>query len=561
MDRNRRATSHNSGHEDFLAQGAILAGAMMLTKVIGVIYRIPLTRILGDEGNGFYGYAFEIYAMTLMLSSFSLPTAVSKLVSQRLAKGQRRNAFRIFMCALVFSVIVGALITGLIYFGASFISGNIMRSPLSVYALRVLAVGLFIVSVMGVLRGYFQGLGTMTPTAVSQIIEQIVNAAVSLAGAALLYKVGDKNATSAGEPMLGPAYGAAGATLGTVAGALFGFLFLVFIFALIRRQILRKVHRDVHSPAEGYGRILKILIITIAPVIFSTAIYNINQIVDLTLFNIILEKKGFAEFEYMALQGIYTGKYNTLINVPLAMANGLAAAVLPSLAYSVGSRRRTFRKLDSTLRMTMMISIPCFVGCTVLAKPLMELLYHDSSSIPSGLLMTGSVTIVLYSWCTVTNSILQGLDNLKAPVKNAAVALGIHVVFLILFLTVFNAGVYGLVFSNIVFGVCMSWLNTRSIYATSGYIPMLGRNVLAPFVMSVIMGAAVFLCRRFFHTFVPWNSLSTVISVAVGIAVYAVLVLRTGVMSRNDLLSMPGGRKLAAAADRLGLIRQSVKER
>ena len=191
--------------DDFLMQGAILAVAMFLTKIIGVVYRIPLTNILGDEGNGFYGYAFEVYAMALMLSTFSLPVAVSKLVSARLAMHQKRNAFRVFLGALAFSIVVGLVISLLIFFGAGAISTHMMESPLSVYALRVLAVGLFIVAVLGVLRGYFQGLGTMVPTAISQIIEQIINAIVSIAGAKVLLEVGAAAGIKSGEELLRPA--------------------------------------------------------------------------------------------------------------------------------------------------------------------------------------------------------------------------------------------------------------------------------------------------------------------------------------------------------------------
>ena len=188
--------------DDFLMQGMILAIAMVMTKVIGVVYRIPLTNILGDEGNGFYGYAFEVYAMALMLSSLSLPTAVSKLVSARMAMGQRRNAFRVFLGSLLFSLAVGILISLIIFLGAGTIASDFMESPLSVYALRVLAVGLFIVALLGVLRGYFQGLGTMMPTAVSQIIEQIINAVVSIAGAGVLFKIGVSKGKESGEELL-----------------------------------------------------------------------------------------------------------------------------------------------------------------------------------------------------------------------------------------------------------------------------------------------------------------------------------------------------------------------
>lgn len=217
-------TNRKQKKDDYLVQGAILAAAAVITKVIGVVYRVPLANILGDEGNGFYGYAYQVYAMALMLSSYSLPTAVSKLVSERVASGKRRNAFRVFMCSLVFAFIVGLIITLAIFFGAGAISEHVMRSPLSVYALKVLAPGLFIVAVMAVLRGYFQGLNTMVPTAISQIIEQLVNAVVSIVGASILFGIGTRAGEKAGEELLGPAYGAAGSTIGTVSGAAAGLL-------------------------------------------------------------------------------------------------------------------------------------------------------------------------------------------------------------------------------------------------------------------------------------------------------------------------------------------------
>lgn len=151
-----QTTKKRTKKDDYIVQGSILAAAAVLTKIIGVVYRIPLTNILGDEGNGFYGYAYQVYAIALMISSFSLPTAVSKLVSIRLAKRQRRNAFRVFICSLAFAIGVGLFISLTIFLGAGLISTHLMKSPLSVYALRVLAPGLLIVAVMAVIRGYFQ---------------------------------------------------------------------------------------------------------------------------------------------------------------------------------------------------------------------------------------------------------------------------------------------------------------------------------------------------------------------------------------------------------------------
>ena len=301
--------------DDFLMQGAILAIAGVITKIIGVVYRIPLTNILGDEGMGFYGYAFEVYALALLLSSLSLPTVVSKLVSARMAMRQRRNAFRVFVCSLVFSLVIGAVFALIIFFGADLISTHIMESPLSAYALKVLAPGLFIVSVLGVLRGYFQGLGTMVPTAVSQVIEQIVNAVISLAGASILFGIGIKAAEKQNNDLMGPAYGAAGGTLGTIAGALSALFFLLFAIFVYRGVIRRQLRTDRTRRQESYGRILKILLITLVPIIFSTAIYNINQLLDMTIFNKIMAAQGYSEEKYMALLGIYSGKYNTLLSV------------------------------------------------------------------------------------------------------------------------------------------------------------------------------------------------------------------------------------------------------
>ena len=137
----------NSG---FLLQGAILAAAAVIAKIIGAAYKIPLTNILGDEGMGFYGYAFEVYAIALILSSFSLPLAVSKLVSARVAKKEYKNAMAIFKGSILFAIGVGLLAALVVFFGADFFADKVMASAPSAYALRVLAPGLFIVAVMGV---------------------------------------------------------------------------------------------------------------------------------------------------------------------------------------------------------------------------------------------------------------------------------------------------------------------------------------------------------------------------------------------------------------------------
>lgn len=537
---------HGGKKDDFLMQGALLAIAMFATKIIGVVYRIPLTNILGDAGNGFYGYAFEVYAMALMLSTFSLPVAVSKLVSARLAMNQKRNAFRVFLGALAFSIIVGFIISLLIFCGAGVISTHLMEAPLSIYALRVLAVGIFIVAVLGVLRGYFQGIGTMVPTAISQIIEQIVNAVVSLAGAKVLFDIGAKAGAKTGEELLGPAYGAAGGTLGTVIGAFAALLFLLFAMFLYKNTIHRQLRNDRTRRKESYRRILKILIITILPIIFSTAIYNINQILDLTIFNKVMSAQGYLEKEYMALQGIYTGKYNTLINVPLAMANGLAASIIPSMTNAVATNNRDqiHVKISQSIRFTMLVAIPCFVGFIVLGSPLMVLLYNDAGKTPAALLSIGSITIVLYCWSTVLNSILQGLDKLSEPAKNAGISLVIHLIALFMMLVVFKWNIYALVGSNIVFAICMCVLNVRAIKSACGYKQEIENTFVKPLIAAVIMGVVTFLVYWSLNQLIGGRFIPTCIAIMIAIIVYAIAILKLGTLSNDDIRDLPQGEKI-----------------
>ena len=541
--------------DDFLMQGAILAIAGVITKIIGVVYRIPLTNILGDEGMGFYGYAFEVYALALLLSSLSLPTVVSKLVSARMAMRQRRNAFRVFVCSLVFSIVIGAVFALIIFFGADLISSHIMESPLSAYALKVLAPGLFIVSVLGVLRGYFQGLGTMVPTAVSQVIEQIVNAVISLAGASILFGIWIKAAEKQNNDLMGPAYGAAGGTLGTIAGALSALFFLLFAFFVYRGVIRRQLRTDRTRRQESYGRILKILLITLVPIIFSTAIYNINQLLDMTIFNKIMAAQGYPEEKYMALLGIYSGKYNTLLSVPLAMANGLAASIIPSLTGAVArnDRPQIHNKINQSVRFTMLIAIPCFVGFVVLASPIMVLLFGDSSRTPALLLAVGSITLVFYCLSTVTNSVLQGLDKISVPAKNAGISLVVHIISLLIMLIVFKWNIYALVGSNIVFALCMCILNIRAIHKANGHRQEMEKTFVKPLLAAVIMGVVTYAVHLVLDLLIG-GRIPTILSILAAVAVYAVSILKLGALSPEDIRDLPQGRKILRICRKLHLL-------
>ena len=552
----RKTRMRSAQNDDFIAQGAILAVATVLTKVIGVIYRIPLANILGDAGNGFYGYAYQIYAMALMVSSLSLPTAVSKLVSAKLAAGQKRNSVRVFRCSMLFAVVVGAVITAAVFFGADAISVYAMKSPLSVYALQMLAPGLFLVAVMAVIRGYFQGLGSMMPTAVSQIIEQLIRAVISIAGASIFVDIGTRAGEKAGEELLGPAYGAAGATLGTVLGALIALVFLIFVIWAYRGQMTRQYRTDRSGREDSYRHILKVLVLTAVPILFSTAIYNINQILDLTIFNHIMDAQGYVEEEYMALQGIYSGKYDTLVNVPLSIPWALCSSVVPSLTAAVATRSRKLvhEKIDQTLRLTMVITIPCGVGFLVLASPLMVLLYNDASKTPAYLLMLGSVVVVLYGWSSISNSILHGLNHISSPAKNACIALVVHLAAFVVMMTAFKMNVYALAAGNIVFAACMCWLNQRKVHKVCGFRMNIMDTFIKPLIASAVMGIVTYAAHLALDLLIRGRWIPTIIAIFIAMIVYVVVVLKIGTLSDEDIEALPMGARLLRLCRRLHLM-------
>lgn len=544
-------------NSSFLIQGAILAAAGIITRLIGIAYRIPVNNILGDEGQGFYGCAFSIYNIALLLTSYSLPLAVSKLVSARLSKGEHKNAMRIFKSALLFAVIAGTLSGLVVFIFSDFISGTIMSLSLSTYALRVLAPGLLIVAIMGVIRGFFQGMGTMVPTAVSQILEQIVNAIVSIIGASSLLEMAKKAAASKNEPSLPFAYGAAGGTLGTVSGALFGLIFLVVLYKLYYPRLKRRMLRDVTSQEESYKQIYSVLLLTIAPVILSTAIYNINDTIDQGIFSNVMVAQGHTEKKAAELLGMFTGKYNTLIHIPLAVANSLGASVIPSMtaAVTTGNRKEIHAKIQMVIRFAMLIAIPSCVAFMVLPNQILSLLYTGNIDIPAKMLRLGAITVVFYCLSTITNSILQGLNKMTTPVKHGAISLGIHLIAVVIMLVGFKWEIYSLVAGNIIFSLCMCILNTRALQKYARYRQEIKKTFLIPFGAAAIMGLAAFVVYISTAILLP-KKIATVIAIAVAVVVYAVFLLKLGALTREEILALPKGKSLLGLCERLHLVRQ-----
>ncbi len=540
--------------KSFLVQGSVLAAAGVITKIIGAVYRVPLVNILGDKGMGYYGVAFQIYAIALTLTSYSLPLAVSKLVSARNAVGQYRNAHKVFRIALSFAFTVGGSAALLIFFGADIIASHIMKMSLSAYALRVLAPCILVVAVLGVFRGFFQGNKSMIPTAFSQVLEQIVNAAVSIMGAYFLLKLA--KAAKKGENY-SLAMAAVGGTLGTVAGAVFALLFLMFVFAAYQRVMKRQRRRDRTRRRESYEHIFRALLFTIAPVLLSSTVYNLSGVIDNAMFGTIMSAQGHAESDYAGLLGILSGKYDTIINVPLAFSNALGASLVPSLVATAksGNRRQVNSKISLFVRFNMMIAIPSAVGLFVLAKPILDLIFFtENNDVSAKMLQIGAVSVIFYCLSTVTNAVHQGLDNMMVPVKSASISLVVHIVSLFVMMVVFQWGIYGVVVSKIVFSATASMLNSHALRQKVGYIQEQKKTFLIPLLASAIMGALSLGAYSLFRLLIGQKP-ATLVAILIAVAAYGAALVLLGGVSEEEMAEMPKGRLLAKVCRKVRLFR------
>ena len=547
----------SSSKTNFLAQGTILVIASFVAKAIGMIYRIPLTHILGDDGNGYYSTANEIYTIILMISSFSLPLAVSRLVAEREYAGEVKNSYRVLICSLRFAAVTGGILSILTFLLGGVITKYVMGVELASYALRVLAPAIFLFALTGVLRGFFQGHGTMVPTAVSQIIEQIINAIVSVAGAYVMLQYGLKLGEKKGDAELGTALAAAGGTFGTVASVGVALLFMIVIYLGYRNGFKRRMKKDKTRRRESDRAIYRAITYTILPIVLSTLVYNISTIIDQGVFNHILAGMGFTQKQYATVWGIYSGKFRVLMNVPLSIASCLAPSVVPALTEAMANNdlREAGLRTRDTIRYTMVFTIPCAVGMAALARPIMMMLYgnNDSLALAAGIMQSGALLTVLLALSTLTTGILQGLGEMQAPLVHAATAVAIHLGFLVLFVVKFKWNIYGVVYANIIFGLIIYLLNARSIRKKLHYRQEIKKTFLVPVIAAGVMGIAAYLVHRVFNLFAG-NTISTILAVCVGAVVYGICLVKLGGILEREIRRLPKGDLLADLLIRLNIL-------
>lgn len=548
---------NQSNKNSFLIQGSILAFAGILVRVIGLIYRIPLNRILGDVGLGYYGTAFDFYNILILLSSQSMPLAVSKIISEKLQKRQFRNAHKVFKGALIYGAVIGVTLGLFMFFGAEWIAKAYKMPPIAI-AIRVLAPTLTITCILGVVRGYFQGMGNMVPTAVSQIFEQIVNAFISILGAYELGAYGytlSKVAKKAG--VLKASYAAAGGTLGTLAGALTALLFMFFIVWINKDIIRKRKKRDRSGIEDSYGRVTKLILLTITPVLLSTTIYNIGNLLDNLIYQNILVGVFHATLkEQSSTWGIYSGYYRLLTTMPIAIASSLSTAIVPSLVRSYTARDQFAVKSKVTLaqKFSMLIAFPCGMGLSVLGGPINAMLFGSKIEDTVVIMIFSVFTVVAFSLSTISNAILQGIDKLNVPIKNSAISLAIHLVVLPILLIVFRLGIYAVVIGDFTFAMTVSILNSFSIKRYLGYKQEIQFTLVKPFICAVVMGIGCLVIYKLGMLILPVNAIWAILAILIGVCIYGIVLIFTKTITEDELYAMPKGTALIGFLKKVHLL-------
>lgn len=543
---------------NFLMQGAILGASSIIVRIIGLFYRVPLNNILGEKGVAYYGIAFDVYSILLLLSSYSMPLAISKMVSKGVALKEYKNTRKILIHALIFSATCGIVAFLITFLGADLFA-KILNYPQAAIALRVLSPALIILSILGVLRGYFQGLGTMVPTAVSNIIEQIINAVVSIVAASTLIKtVSEATISKYPFPNVREAYGAAGSTLGTVCGAGAALLFIIFIYLLNRKKTQKLILRDQTNYEESTKDILKVIVATIIPVILSTTIYNIGGLIDTGLFSNIMSARGMDHDQIDILTGMCTGNYRLIIQVPVALASALASSLIPSVVKSMAQKNKgnVITKVESSIKVMMIVAMPCAAGIGFLAKPIINFLFPTSIDPDkvSLMLIIGCIAVVFISLSTITNSILQGIDKMRIPVRHCAIALVIRILVIVGLLYIFDINIFSLVIGDIVFSLSICLLNSYSLRKYLGFKQEILKTFILPGLCAIMMGVVAMLVNLGFYSLFSSYAVSVILTIVVSAIVYGFLLLLFKVIEIDELYMIPGGTKIIKIAKKLHLM-------
>ncbi len=536
----------------FVKGAAILAVTGIAARVIGALFRIILAALLGDEGIGLFMYAYPVYSTLLVISTAGIPVALSKIMAEKLTLNDYREALRAFRIAFLILTMTGFTITLILFWGAEFFAGAVVRDLDAAYPLMAISPAIFFVTIMAALRGFFQGQQNMIPTAASQMIEQLVRVGFSITMVLVLLPIGLD-------------YAAAGAASGAAAGGLGGFLLLAGYYWRKRGILLKQAERQqdhLAAPAGAIvGRILRLAI----PVTIGGLVIPLISLIDLAVVPRQLQAAGFDLETGRALYGQLTGMAGPVVYFPNVVALALSISLVPSIseAYALANKQLISSRSAIAVKLTVLFSFPAAVGLYLLAEPVTVLLYDNAEAGYSLAYMSWSVIpLCLY---VSTTGIIQGLGRPILPALNMFYG-GLVKTVLSWFLTAVPAlNVGGAALATVIgLGVAAAF-NLYHVHRFAGWQPRWKELIVLPgagvVTMSILVLATYHVIIVVAETTLSpgqLNGAATLGAIVIGIITYGLFMLLSGGVSRQELQMVPfAGPGLVKLAHKLYLFRRN----
>ncbi|SHE42769.1 putative polysaccharide biosynthesis protein [Clostridium fallax] len=504
-----------------LIKGSIILGfAGILAKILGVFFRWPIIMLLGDEGVGYYQMPFPMYMIFIAFVG-GIPIAISKLVSESIARGNENESFEIMRQALIFITILALGMSTILIIGAKTIINFLKWDPKVYFSFIAMALAPLMVSFVTAYRGFFQGMQNMYPTAISQVLEQVgrVLAGVGLAWVLLPYGIG---------------YAAGGAALGAGIGGILGGLYLHIKYSKIKRRSKVKV-KFINK--KIMDKIFKIAV----PIGLGMLVSNLMTLADSILIPQLLLKAGFSNNEITVLFAQFSGKANVLVNLPLSLSVALSSSLIPIIAehYALKQFRQLKNKITISMKFSFIIAFPSFLGLFFLARPILDLIFPGQGS-GYDILKYLSISIPFIIICQTTTSVLQACDKLKQPIIFLLLGVIIKVILTIYLVPINTLGIYGAIIATIIGYSIPAMLNSL-------YMKFMIKNELMeknidyfdvmakPAMASLIMIISVMFSYIYIIGAGKSMKIASLISISLGIIIYLLLILILGIF-KNDYI-------------------------
>ena len=528
----------------------------IITILLIVLYRIPLINILGDRAMGYYSIALAVYLLLMTAISYGLPKAVSTLIAAQSSQGQFRLVYKTACSSMIFSLFAGGIMALIVFLGADVIASSLLHAAYSSYAIKAFAPCILFISVLGALHGIYTGTRAVSISNTAHNIENFFVAVLSVAGAYVMTGIGSKVASQKGDSLLESAYSSMGAASGLALGVLIACLFAVGLFINYRKKLKKLADKDIQDKNRKTLEIIRTIFITMLPFSLTLVVFHLSSLLDYAIFNRMMYVQGHKESSYMILLGMLNGKYEFFISLPLLLVNWYALSRIPVLkrVIKAGNKRKVHTKIAQSLRYIMLFIIPCTAIFILYSKPLMNLLFTGINDTPSILLKTGAVSIIFYSLTAVSNAALEALDDWGTVSKNAAIALIIQMISLLLMMIIFQWGIIAVVVSRIVFSAGFFILNEHTLRERTGYVQEQKRTFKIPITATLIMSAVSLILYIVFELFMA-DKFAMLIALAIGIPVYIMALVFLGGITQREMYRIPGGKFLAPLCRKLHLIK------